>query len=59
VKYPGQSELPMTNYTCADYRIEMILLSLRQRLQREDLSEEERSDIVSQMKKLEAALELD
>ena len=49
----------MTNYTCADYRIEMILLGLRQRLQREDLSEEERNDIVLQVKKLEAALSLD
>ena len=49
----------MKNYTCADYRIEMILLSLRQRLQREDLSEEERNDILSQMKKLEASMELD
>ena len=48
----------MINYTCADYRIEMILLSLRQRLQREDLSEEERNDINLQMKKLEAAMEL-
>jgi len=51
--------LLMINYTCADYRIEMILLSLRQRLQREDLSEEERNDIILQMKKLEAAMELD
>ena len=49
----------MTNYTCADYRIEMIVLSIRHRLQREDLSEEERNDIISQMKKLEAAMELD
>ena len=49
----------MTNYTCADYRIEMILLSLRQRLQREDLSEEERNDIILQIKKLEAAMALD
>ena len=49
----------MTNYTCADYRIEMILLSLRQRLQRKDLSKEERKDIISQMKKLEAAMKLD
>lgn len=49
----------MINYTCADYRIEMILLSLRQRLQRQDLSEEERNDIILQMKKLEAAMELD
>ena len=49
----------MINYTCADYRIEMILLSLRQRLQREDLSEEERNDIILQMKKLEAAMEVD
>ncbi|HUV77330.1 MAG TPA: hypothetical protein VMW06_04655 [Desulfobacterales bacterium] len=49
----------MTNYTCADYRIEMILLSLRQRLHCGDLSEEERNDIILQMKKLEAALSLD
>jgi hypothetical protein len=49
----------MTNYTCADYRIEMILLSLRQRLQRTDLSEEERNDIILQMKKIEAAMDLD
>ncbi|MBW1725196.1 MAG: hypothetical protein JRD87_00825 [Deltaproteobacteria bacterium] len=49
----------MINYTCADYRTEMILLSFRQRLQREDLSEEERNDIILQMKKLEAEMELD
>ena len=46
-------------YTCADYRIEMILLSLRQRLQQEDLSEEEREDIILQIEKIEKAMELD
>ena len=46
-------------YTCADYRIEMILLGLRQRLQHENLSETERNEIIVQIKKLEAAMELD
>jgi len=46
-------------YTCADYRIEMILLGLRQRLQHENLSETERNDIIVEIKKLEAAMELD
>jgi hypothetical protein len=47
------------DYTCADYRIEMILLSLKQRLQHENLSETERNDVIVQIKKLEAAMELD
>lgn len=46
-------------YTCADYRIEMILLGLRQRLQHENLSETEKNDIIVEIKKLEAAMELD
>ncbi|MEJ2656389.1 MAG: hypothetical protein P8012_04230 [Desulfobacterales bacterium] len=46
-------------YTCADYRIEMILVSLKQRLQNEDLNEAERKDILSQIEKLEANMELD
>jgi hypothetical protein len=46
-------------YTCKDYRIEMILLSLRQRLQQENLNEAERKDILSQIEKLESDMELD
>jgi len=40
-------------YTCADYRIEMILLNLKRLLQHEDLGDEEKGDILLQIKKLE------
>jgi hypothetical protein len=46
-------------YTCADYRVEMMLLSLRQRLRQEDLDEAERKNILLQIEKIEAAMELD
>ena len=46
-------------YTCADYRIEMILVGLRQRLKQEDLNEAEKQDIILQIEKIEAAMELD
>ena len=46
-------------YTCTDYRTEMILVSLRQRLKQKDLSEAERKDILSQIEELEATMELD
>ena len=46
-------------YTCADYRIEMILLNLKRRLQYESLGEEERGDILLQIKKLEAKIGLE
>ena len=45
-------------YTCADYRIEMILVSLRQRLEQEDLNEAEKNDIILQIEKIEADMEL-
>ncbi|MFO7972236.1 MAG: hypothetical protein R6U40_10855 [Desulfobacterales bacterium] len=46
-------------YTCADYRIEMILLYLKRRLKHKDLGEEERGDILLQIKKLEAEMGLE
>jgi hypothetical protein len=46
-------------YTCSDYRIEMILLNLKRRLQHEGLSEEEKGDILLQIKKLEAKMGLE
>jgi hypothetical protein len=46
-------------YTCADYRIEMILLNLKRRLQHEDLGDEEKNDILLQIKKLEEKMGLE
>ena len=46
-------------YTCAEYRIEMILLNLKRRLQHEGLDEEERDDILVKIKKLEAKMGLE
>ena len=43
-------------YTCADYRIEMILLSLKRRLEQENLSQAEKNKLRRQIKKLEAAM---
>ena len=45
-------------YTCSDYRTEMILVSLRQRLEQEDLNEAEKKDIILQIEKIEEAMEL-
>jgi hypothetical protein len=49
----------MNKYTCNDYRSEMILLGLNQRLEDEALSEEERIEIEKQIKELEAIMGLD
>jgi hypothetical protein len=49
----------LMKYTCTDYRTEMILLSLRQRLKQEDLNEAEKKDILLQIEEIEAAMELD
>ncbi len=37
----------------------MILVNLRQRLKQEDLNEAEKRDIILQIEKIEAAMELD
>lgn len=46
------------NYTCTEYREEMILLSLRMRLAKTE-SEAEREKIRFEIKKLEAAMRMD
>ncbi len=48
-----------SEYTCADYRAEMILLSLQRRLCLKDLSAEERNDILLKVKELEALMEFE
>ncbi|MDJ0667824.1 MAG: hypothetical protein QNJ61_11115 [Desulfobacterales bacterium] len=40
-------------YGCRDYRQEMILVSLHERLRREDLSQAERQKIEREIRKLE------
>jgi len=47
------------SYTCADYREEMILLGLIKRLRQENLSEEEKSAILYQIRKIEKDMALE
>ncbi len=46
-------------YTCMDYRQEMVLLGLRRRLEQEDLTEEERRALKARLLKLESEMEMD
>jgi hypothetical protein len=46
-------------YTCADYRKEMILLSLKRRLTGERLSDKERQKLLSEIRRLESEMNLD
>ena len=41
-------------YGCSDYRIEMLLVGLRKRLQQDELSEEERRALERELQALEA-----
>lgn len=43
-------------YTCNEYREEMILLALRQKLQRSDLTENERTKLVQEIADLEKTI---
>jgi len=45
-------------YTCVDYRSEMKLLGLKRRLEEENLSEEERDQIVQEIKELERKMDM-
>ena len=46
-------------YTCREYREEMVLLSLRRRLEQEELTEEERRMLRDRLTRLEAEMEID
>jgi hypothetical protein len=43
-------------YTCNDYREEMILLALRRRPQRSDLTEEEKATLINEIARREKAI---
>jgi len=45
-------------YTCNEYRQEMILLSLRMRLNEKDLPEAEREKIQKEIQQLETSMEM-
>ena len=45
-------------YTCTDYRKEMMLLSLKLRLQQENLTEKERAALLEEIRKLEQQMGL-
>jgi len=46
-------------YTCNEYRQEMMLLGLENRLSSENLSDEEKQNLVEEIKKLEAVMCMD
>jgi hypothetical protein len=46
-------------YTCNEYRQEMILLGLKNRLSSENLSEEERLNLIEEIKKIETVMCMD
>ena len=48
-----EKTMPDSNYTCQDYRREMILVGLKKQLVREDLSEAEKSRIERAISDLE------
>ena len=50
---------PMKTPTCNDYRQEMMLLGLKRRLAREDLSDIEKQAIEAEIKKIEREIQLD
>jgi len=45
-------------YTCNEYREEMVLLTLRLRLNNKELPESEKEDIRKEIKRLESAMEM-
>ncbi|UCD90650.1 MAG: hypothetical protein JSW04_04265 [Desulfobacterales bacterium] len=47
------------DYTCADFRVEMILLSLRRQLHLDHLNEQEKNDILLKIKQLEKEMGLE
>jgi hypothetical protein len=50
---------PKSKYTCNDYREEMRLLGLKNRLNEKNLSETEKQAIEAEITKLEKALKMD
>ena len=52
------NEFIAMEYTCLDYQSEMKLLGLKKGLKEEDLTEEERNQIVQEIEELEKAMKM-
>ena len=52
------NEFRAMKYTCGDYRSEMKLLGLKKRLKEENVSEEEKIQILQEIKELEKEMEM-
>lgn len=50
---PLDKTTPPSTYTCNEYREEMILLALRQRVQQPDLDDDEKEKLVKEIVRLE------
>lgn len=49
----------MGKYTCNDYRAEMILVGLRQRLNKPDIREDEKKELQAEIRKIEKEMGLE
>ena len=47
------------NTACSAYRSEMVLLAMRRRLEKGDLSDEERQALLKEISRLEAEMDMD
>lgn len=48
----------MSKYTCNDYRAEMILAGLNKRLNRPDITEKEKEELLKEIEKIEKQIGL-
>jgi len=57
----GEGYMAGTNgqYTCMEYRREMVLLALRRRIEQEELTEAEKQDLRARLLELESEMEMD
>ena len=56
--YSAPPKNPSGKYTCNEYRQEMILAGLQQRLATADLTSEEKKQLIMEIEKLEIAMGL-
>jgi len=54
---PFEKDSLSNTYTCNEYREEMVLLALKQKLHNSELSESERHDLENQIGKLEKQID--
>lgn len=48
-----------SKYTCVDYREEMTILGLKRRLRDENITEEQKREIIQEIQRLESLMQID